>query len=121
MTQRIRQIRIESAQNIQLSSDEIQHVVDLIEALDASVPLTDVTVTTLGPLQYRYKLDFADGREWTQVITQANGQDTDPSMTFAVPAPGLRLSEFTSQRELRQAIINMIAQYGLSLLVIDFN
>ena len=121
MPQRIKEVRIESTDNVAMSGAEIQVVTGHIEALDAVVPLTEAAVTTLGPLQYRYRLEFADGRTWTQIITQAVGTDLDPHMTFAVPAPGLKLSEFANQRELRAAIISMIATRGLITLIYEFN
>ena len=113
MAQRIREIRVNAATNIPAGGSGLTNVTRLLEVLDSVVSILSVSVTTLAPLQYRYRIDLVDGRAWTQILTFASAADRNPSMTFAVPAPGWKLTEFVSQRDLRDAIIGLIADHGL--------
>lgn len=82
-----------------------------MEGIHKTVSLTRLVfeLTLVGPpAEFLYKLIAVDGRVWKQTIKFDN--PTNPLMTFSV-VDLWRLSEFSSQRTLRNNLIALVQKY----------
>jgi len=82
----------------------------LLEGVHKIILLDKVVfeLISASPLKFLYKLIAADTRIWKQDIHFDN--PTNPLMTFNV-VDEWRLSEFSSQRTLRNLLISFISKY----------
>lgn len=64
-----------------------------------------------SPPTYDYEIEATDGRTWSQIVTF--DVPSDPMQTFDVPPPGWRLSEFTTQRRVRDLMVTAASTLGL--------
>ena len=95
----------------------IESVLDAVQQLGAAVSGGMERISCEGtatPGVYLYKIKTTDGRVWKQEIA-ATGPDQ--GMTFDVPDPW-RLSEFEPHRPLRAACLDLIANQGMTALLV---
>jgi hypothetical protein len=103
---------IESEKEIRLPSPRWGQLQTLLDGL---TPINPEKVTYETSV---YELKLKDGRKWTQEFTfgeDPESPDHDPLMTFDVPAPW-RLSEFIHQRQMRDMIVELVVEIGLTKL-----
>lgn len=97
---------------VDLSIDpiDIADLQGLMETVHKTVALSKVVfeLLTFDPLVFLYKLKATDLRIWAQDIHFDSS--TNPSMTFNV-ADLWKLSEFSSQRTLRNKLIALVNKY----------
>ena len=68
--------------------------------------------------RYRYLLELDDGRTWEQALTFDVA--TDPKMTFDV-SDGWRLSEFSTQRPLRDLVVEARSKHAVTKIDVKIN
>jgi hypothetical protein len=80
-----------------------------LQAMHDVVPLTNVNVVLADVIlrRWTYLIQTVDGRAWHQNLFITT---PDPTMTFAV-TDQWKVSEFTLQRPIRDAIIALILRY----------
>jgi len=106
-----------------LSSTASNSVMSLCETFNSVVPCIKILLNRTStpeqtPAVFLYKIEASDGRIWRQHITFDN--PSNPKMTFEVVDPW-RLSEFSNQRNVRNAFVNLVAAYpALEKIVYDF-
>lgn len=71
-----------------------------------------------SPQVYDYRIWLLDGRIWQQDVTFMSANDTNPSMTFSVPA-GWKLSEFAAHREWRDLMVEVRNSMDATLVRLD--
>lgn len=96
-----------------VASADIGAVEGLLEGVNAVVPLSKAalvltSIVGVEPKVFSYRLEAADTRVWHQSITFDNA--ANPQMTFAI-SDEWRLSEFSSQRTMRNFLITLVAKY----------
>lgn len=109
-----RTFTIQSASSVGLTHPDVHRVHRLLDAMHSVVPLTSVEFNVTGdPLIFAYEIVLADGRTWKQSIRfDALETDDDPGQTFDV-VDFWRLSEFGTQREIRDALVHLTRGHGL--------
>lgn len=106
-----------------LSGTDVTKLSGVAEMLQVVVPINKITLlkqSAVGvePKVFLYKIEAADGRLWKQVMTFDN--PGNPLMTFDV-IDAWRLSEFSQQRNVRNAMVAFVAAYpDLEKLTYDF-
>ena len=98
-----------------LSGSDLAAVSGLAETFGSLLPLSKLSFIRqsaegVEPKVFLYKIEAVDGRIWKQVITF--DQAPNPFMTFDVADPW-RLSEFSGQRTLRNALVGIVPRYPL--------
>lgn len=109
--------------DLELNPTDAGNIQNLCEGVHSAVPLLRISLDKtslegIEPKTFLYKLVSVDSRLWKQVITFDSA--SNPLMTFNV-VDTWRLSEFSSQRTLRNAFIALVAKYPtLEKLSYDF-
>lgn len=82
------------------------------------ITFTRQSAAGVTPKVFEYKINAADGRVWKQVLTFDNMND--PSMAYE-GNDSWRLSEFSTQRGLRDAFVAFVGAYpDLEKITYDF-
>jgi len=102
-----------ASSGIDYSSSSVKALVDAIDALQALVPLSSMSLVAVvgSPNVYNYNFTAVDARTWKQVIDfnqVGGGLSHDPTMTFTVNV-GWKLSEFLPHRDLRAAVVDLVS------------
>lgn len=113
-----RTAHIEAQQPITLQSPLVQSVLSDLENFNSVAPLAFFRIELMEANRYEYELVTVDARHWLQSI------DIPPQgearLTFNVPNYW-KLSEFSRQRTLRDAVISMVQTFGLTLFRVDYS
>lgn len=98
----------------------LHDVISAYEDMREYAPLVEIEVirTSEDPIIYSYKLTHVDGREWLQMLHFENAIDSDPGQTFDVVDPWLKDAEFMHQRPVRDGVVKLITQAGMTSLKI---
>ena len=117
----------DAARKVTLDTDQSllathNYVISLLRALDGfkavAVDVSKVELKRQGnSTSYDYSIS-APGRSWSQVIRIPVGAEAD--MNFDVP-DFWRLSEFSKQRDIRDLLILLVRDFGLSHAKVDWN
>jgi len=93
-----------------VDTDRLLGVLEMFRSIVPTTKLSFVRQSNPGdePRVFLYRIEAADGRIWKQHITFDNAGD--PQMTFEVANPW-RLSEFSNQRNVRNALVSIAAAY----------
>ena len=99
--------------DLAILSTDVGNLEGMLETINSVVPLSKIvfertSAEGVEPKVFLYKIESADLRLWKQDITFDNA--ANPLMTFTV-ADAWRLSEFSSQRTLRNALVSLVAKY----------
>jgi hypothetical protein len=91
------------------------YVISLIRALDKFQQVTvdpdKIELTFSAGDDYAYDITSKAGRTWSQVLRIPTGSEA--AMTFDVPS-FWKLSEFSEQRPIRDLLINLVREFGLT-------
>lgn len=91
----------------------------------AVVRLDKFTFERIDPsdrLRFKYEIKLRDGRKWTQTVIFSKaeptpGEDEDPMMSFNV-SDDWKLTEFSSHRQVRKAVLSLRNAYPYILSVV---
>ena len=80
-----------------------------VTTMHTALPIQKCEIKTLSvsPLRYEYRIDLVDGRVWLQFLDFVAFDDTDPKQEFDV-SDGWKLTEYTLQRSIREALIGLV-------------
>lgn len=119
---------IDSRRNVHVVSDDpiaadnlgIRAVTVAIDMLHSTQPIAEFRFVrdVVDPINYLYRITLRDGRIWTQRFFF--DQRRDPRMTFTVPLPGWRLTEFEQQRSLRLSITALRSVYNIERVIVTY-
>lgn len=120
------QLRIECADGVPLPTLTLKTVLDALATLHDVAPLAEFRASIVPDADddddemtmYNYRFTAQDGREWRQVLRVFAEGGSDQSFNVR---SFWRLEEFTAHRAVRQAVIDLIQQYGCTLLIVRWD
>jgi len=113
----VRTVDLVSTQPLSQESATVRGILTDAEAFNAVVPLTRFRFeSTLGD-QYVYEFLAIDGRHWLQSIDIPSSGEAHQS--FNIP-DFWKLSEFSLQRSMRDAVIALVKSHGLTLFRVEY-
>jgi len=103
-----------------LSSDE-EHVKllrDVVKLMHDSIPIQKIEVTQIVDGVF-YKIVLVDGRQWkNNIYCLPSSGNLDPFQTFNI-TDQWRQSEFSLHRVIRDQVIHLIADHGVTSIKIE--
>jgi len=109
--------------SLSLAATDADRVGGLMEMFNsvvatAKISFARTTAVDVEPKVFLYRIEAVDGRVWRQHITFDS--IPNPLMTFEV-ADAWRLTEFSNQRNVRNALVALVAAYpDIEKVVYDF-
>ena len=116
-----KKIEAECSVPMSLSDPEWRTFIDALAFFVANTGLEKLTfkrIPASNPPEYNYAMTTPNQRKWKQKILF--DLPADPSMSFDVDDM-FRLTEFTPQRDVRQAMCNLVVSHELQSLTVNWS
>lgn len=105
-------LEIVSVTSLTIGEPDVISLNEYLDKFNTITPLTkfEVKQDIVDPTKYNYRFDADDGRIWKQEIFS---DPVEYNMTFDV-TDKWKLSQFASQRPIRDIVIRLIKNFGIS-------